>query len=146
MQYIEGLCKYATVIKLIFKKIMFSFSLQKNLVLNLNLLMLLHCNVSCLSNHVSCPAISISKAMKALLLCPPLCYCQDFKRAGISRLLKEKGREQFWPKKGNLLPRGPLKKNLGLKEKMCFGLHDRPCKILQTLNIFSVFENIESPD
>jgi hypothetical protein len=29
---------------------------------------------------------------------------------------------------------------------MCFGLHDRPCKILQTLNIFSVFENIESPD
>jgi hypothetical protein len=22
--------------------------------------------------------------------------------AGISRLLKEKGREQFWPKKGNL--------------------------------------------
>jgi hypothetical protein len=24
------------------------------------------------------------------------------KRAGISRLLKEKGREQFWPKKGNL--------------------------------------------
>jgi hypothetical protein len=26
--------------------------------------------------------------------------CQDFKRAGISRLLKEKGREQFWPKKG----------------------------------------------
>jgi hypothetical protein len=29
-------------------------------------------------------------------------FCQDFKRAGISRLLKEKGREQFWPKKGNL--------------------------------------------
>jgi hypothetical protein len=28
--------------------------------------------------------------------------CQDFKRAGISKLLKEKGREQFWPKKGNL--------------------------------------------
>jgi hypothetical protein len=28
-----------------------------------------------------------------------LCFCQDFKRAGIS---KEKGREQFWPKKGNL--------------------------------------------
>jgi hypothetical protein len=28
--------------------------------------------------------------------------CQDFKRAGISRLLKEKGREQLWPKKGNL--------------------------------------------
>jgi hypothetical protein len=27
---------------------------------------------------------------------------QDFKRAGISRILKEKGREQFWPKKGNL--------------------------------------------
>jgi hypothetical protein len=27
---------------------------------------------------------------------------QDFKRAGISRLLKEKGRKQFWPKKGNL--------------------------------------------
>jgi hypothetical protein len=26
----------------------------------------------------------------------------DFKRAGTSRLLKEKGREQFWPKKGNL--------------------------------------------
>jgi hypothetical protein len=25
-----------------------------------------------------------------------------FERAGISRLLKEKGREQFWPKKGNL--------------------------------------------
>jgi hypothetical protein len=26
-------------------------------------------------------------------------FFQDFKRAGISRL-KEKGREQFWPKKG----------------------------------------------
>jgi hypothetical protein len=26
----------------------------------------------------------------------------NFKRAGISRLLKEKGREQFWPKKSNL--------------------------------------------
>jgi hypothetical protein len=33
----------------------------------------------------------------------PCCEpCQDFKRAGISRLLKEKGREQFLPKKGNL--------------------------------------------
>jgi hypothetical protein len=30
------------------------------------------------------------------------CFCQDFKRAGISRLLKEKGREQFWQKKCNL--------------------------------------------
>jgi hypothetical protein len=29
-------------------------------------------------------------------------FFQDFKRAGISRLLEEKGREQFWPKKGNL--------------------------------------------
>jgi hypothetical protein len=28
------------------------------------------------------------------------CFFQDFKRVGISRLLKEKGREQFWPKKG----------------------------------------------
>jgi hypothetical protein len=31
------------------------------------------------------------------------CFCQDFKRAGISRLLKyvkEKGREQFLAKKG----------------------------------------------
>jgi hypothetical protein len=27
----------------------------------------------------------------------------NFKRAEISRLLKEEGREQFWPKKGNLL-------------------------------------------
>jgi hypothetical protein len=27
------------------------------------------------------------------------CFCQDFKRAGISRFLKEKGREQFWPKR-----------------------------------------------
>jgi hypothetical protein len=27
------------------------------------------------------------------------CFCQDFKRAGISRLLKEKGREQFWREK-----------------------------------------------
>jgi hypothetical protein len=31
-----------------------------------------------------------------------LTFFQDFKRAGTSRLLKEKGREQFWPKKGNL--------------------------------------------
>jgi hypothetical protein len=30
------------------------------------------------------------------------CFFLDFKRAGISRLLKEKGREQFWPKKDNL--------------------------------------------
>jgi hypothetical protein len=30
------------------------------------------------------------------------CFCPDFKRAGISRLHKENGREQFWPKKGNL--------------------------------------------
>jgi hypothetical protein len=30
------------------------------------------------------------------------CFIQDFKRAEISRLLKEKDREQFWPKKGNL--------------------------------------------
>jgi hypothetical protein len=29
-------------------------------------------------------------------------FCQDFKKAGISRLLNEKGREQFWPKNGNL--------------------------------------------
>jgi hypothetical protein len=29
-------------------------------------------------------------------------FCQDFKRAGISRLLKEKGSEQFWARKGNL--------------------------------------------
>jgi hypothetical protein len=29
--------------------------------------------------------------------------------AGISRLLEEKGREQFWPKKGNL---GRTRKNL----------------------------------
>jgi hypothetical protein len=30
------------------------------------------------------------------------CFFQDFKRTGLSRLLKEKGREQFWPKKVNL--------------------------------------------
>jgi hypothetical protein len=37
-----------------------------------------------------------------VLLLPYLtCHvCQDFKRAGISRLLKEKGREQFWSQKG----------------------------------------------
>jgi hypothetical protein len=28
-----------------------------------------------------------------------MCFFQEFKRAGISRLLKEKGREQSWPKK-----------------------------------------------
>jgi hypothetical protein len=28
------------------------------------------------------------------------CFFQDFKRAGISRILKEKGREQFWQKTG----------------------------------------------
>jgi hypothetical protein len=37
------------------------------------------------------------------------CFFQDFKRAGISRLLKEKGREQVWPKKGNLRRRKKLK-------------------------------------
>jgi hypothetical protein len=31
-----------------------------------------------------------------------MCFFQDFKRAGISRLLKEKSREQFWPEKSNL--------------------------------------------
>jgi sulfur relay (sulfurtransferase) DsrC/TusE family protein len=33
---------------------------------------------------------------------PYVVFFQDFKRAGVSRLLKEKGREQFGPKKGNL--------------------------------------------
>jgi hypothetical protein len=39
---------------------------------------------------------------KTLITRPRRPSFQDFKRAGISRLLEEKGREQFWPKKGNL--------------------------------------------
>jgi hypothetical protein len=42
-------------------------------------------------------------------------FFQDFKRAGISRLLKEKGREQFWPKKGNLRR---TRKNLKIGQKI----------------------------
>jgi hypothetical protein len=45
---------------------------------------------------------SIRKSLSALQLMGRWCFCQDFIRAVISRLLKEKGREQFWPKKCNL--------------------------------------------
>jgi hypothetical protein len=45
------------------------------------------------------PNVSLFQSVLSLIYS----FCQDFKRAGISRLLKEKGREQFWPKKGNLL-------------------------------------------
>jgi hypothetical protein len=50
-------------------------------------------NFSFISTYFGSDSSRISKVQ---------CFFQDFKRAVISRLLKEKGREQFWPKKGNL--------------------------------------------